>query len=68
MLFADVEIPHDTGEFPIMNRRSDRRVVPAQGKVTGSLRGLVAFVGFNQGFVDFDRTERAAGDSNLPPV
>jgi dolichol-phosphate mannosyltransferase len=30
----------------------------------GFLRGLVAFVGFNQGVVEFDRTPRAAGISN----
>jgi hypothetical protein len=29
---ADVEIPHDTGEFRIMNRRH-RRIVPPEGEV-----------------------------------
>jgi hypothetical protein len=30
----------------------------------GFLRGLVAFVGFNQSVVEFDRTPRAAGESH----
>jgi glycosyltransferase involved in cell wall biosynthesis len=60
---ADVEIPRDTGEFRIMNRR----VIDELSRLKeghGFLRGLVAFVGFNQGFVEFDRTDRAAGKSN----
>jgi glycosyltransferase involved in cell wall biosynthesis len=60
---ADVEIPRDTGEFRIMNRRViDQLCQLKEGH--GFLRGLVAFVGFNQGFVEFDRTDRAAGKSN----
>jgi len=60
---ADVDIPRDTGEFRIMNRRVvDELCRLKEGH--GFLRGLVAFVGFNQGFVEFDRTERAAGQSN----
>lgn len=60
---ADIEIPRDTGEFRIMNRRVvDQLCQLKEGH--GFLRGLVAFVGFNQGFVEFDRTPRAAGSSN----
>jgi glycosyltransferase involved in cell wall biosynthesis len=62
---SDVEIPKDTGEFRIMNRRvidELRRLKEGHG----FLRGLVAFVGFNQTFVEFERQERAAGDSNYP--
>ncbi|WP_421999478.1 glycosyltransferase family 2 protein [Reyranella sp.] len=62
---SDVEIPKDTGEFRIMNRRViDELCRLKEGH--GFLRGLVAFVGFNQTFVEFDRSERAVGDSNYP--
>jgi len=62
---SDVEIPKDTGEFRIMNRRViDELCRLKEGH--GFLRGLVAFVGFNQTFVEFDRQERAGGDSNYP--
>ncbi|MEA2908927.1 MAG: polyisoprenyl-phosphate glycosyltransferase [Bradyrhizobium sp.] len=62
---SDVEIPKDTGEFRIMNRRViDELCRLKEGH--GFLRGLVAFVGFNQTFVEFDRQERVAGDSNYP--
>jgi glycosyltransferase involved in cell wall biosynthesis len=60
---ADVEIPRDTGEFRIMNRR----VIDELCRLTerhGFLRGLVAFVGFNQSVIEFDRAPRAAGTSN----
>jgi glycosyltransferase involved in cell wall biosynthesis len=62
---SDVEIPKDTGEFRIMNRRViDELCRLKEGH--GFLRGLVAFVGFNQTFVEFDRQERVAGGSNYP--
>jgi dolichol-phosphate mannosyltransferase len=62
---SDVEIPKDTGEFRILNRRViDELCKLKEGH--GFLRGLVAFVGFDQAFVEFDREDRAAGDSNYP--
>ena len=62
---ADVEIPHDTGEFRVMNRRViDELCRLKEGH--GFLRGLVAFVGFKQSVVEFDRTPRAAGATNYP--
>jgi len=62
---ADVEIPHDTGEFRVMNRRViDELCRLKEGH--GFLRGLVAFVGFKQSVVEFDRTPRVAGATNYP--
>ena len=62
---ADVDIPRDTGEFRIMTRRVvDELCRLKEGH--GFLRGLVAFVGFDQAFVEFDRPPRAAGASSYP--
>ena len=60
---ADIDIPRDTGEFRIMNRRVIDELCRLKEK-HGFLRGLVAFVGFNQEVVEFDRIQRAAGKSN----
>ena len=60
---SDVEIPKDTGEFRVMNRRVIDELCRLK-ESHGFLRGLVAFVGFNQTFVEFDRQERAAGGAN----
>jgi polyisoprenyl-phosphate glycosyltransferase len=60
---ADIDIPRDTGEFRIMNRRVVDELCQLKER-HGFLRGLVAFVGFNQSVVEFDRTPRAAGISN----
>jgi glycosyltransferase involved in cell wall biosynthesis len=60
---ADVDIPRDTGEFRIINRRIVDELCQLKER-HGFLRGLVAFVGFNQGVVEFDRPARAAGTSN----
>jgi dolichol-phosphate mannosyltransferase len=60
---ADIDIPRDTGEFRIMNRRVVNELCKLK-ETHGFLRGLVAFVGFEQAVVEFDRTPRAAGSSN----
>jgi len=59
---ADVDIPRNTGDFRIMSRRvvEDLRHLP-EGH--GFLRGLVAFVGYQQAALEFDRADRAAGRS-----
>lgn len=60
---SDVSIPSDTGDFRLM----DRRVVDEIKRLNeshGYLRGMVAFVGFKQTFVEYDRDERASGATN----
>lgn len=60
---SDVSIPADTGDFRLM----DRCVIDELKKLHeshGFLRGMVAFVGFKQTFVEYDRDERASGISN----
>jgi dolichol-phosphate mannosyltransferase len=57
---SDVEIPRNTGDFRIMSRRvCDELNRLNEGH--GFLRGLVAYVGFPQAFVEYDRDPRAAG-------
>jgi polyisoprenyl-phosphate glycosyltransferase len=60
---SDVSIPSDTGDFRLM----DRRVIDEIKRLNeshGYLRGMVAFVGFKQTFVEYDRDERASGVTN----
>lgn len=60
---TDVEIPRDTGDFRIISRRViDELRSLKEGH--GFLRGLVAFVGFRQTFVEYDRATRAHGKGN----
>lgn len=60
---TDVQIPRNTGDFRIMNRRViDELARLKEGH--GFLRGLVAFVGFRQGFVEYDRKARVAGEGH----
>ena len=57
---SDVQIPRDTGDFRIMTRR----VVEELRNLSeshGFLRGLVAYVGFKQAFIEYDRDERLGG-------
>ncbi|WFN36784.1 glycosyltransferase family 2 protein [Methanomicrobium antiquum] len=60
---SDVSIPSDTGDFRLM----DRIVIDELKKLHeshGFLRGMVAFVGFKQTAIEYERDERASGISN----
>jgi dolichol-phosphate mannosyltransferase len=60
---SDVSIPRNTGDFRIMTRRvieELRRLNEAHG----FLRGLVAYVGFKQAYIEYDRDPRFAGAGN----
>lgn len=64
---AEVDIPRNVGEFRLMSRR----VVDELNRLKechGFLRGLVAFVGFRQKIIQFDRPARHAGVTNYSAV
>ena len=63
---SDVQIPRDTGDFRIMTRRVIEEL-RRLNETHGFLRGLVAYVGFNQTFVEYERDERARGRGNYNP-
>lgn len=60
---SDVQIPRDTGDFRIMTRRVIEEL-RRLNESHGFLRGLVAYVGFKQTFIEYDRDERYAGKGN----
>ena len=60
---TDIPIPHDTGDFRLL----DRRVVDVLVRLperTRFMKGLFAWVGFKQTALMFDREPRHAGTSN----
>jgi polyisoprenyl-phosphate glycosyltransferase len=57
---AEVDIPPNTGDFRLLSRRVVNAVVSMPER-QGFLRGLVAFVGFPQTSVMYDRDVRAGG-------
>ena len=62
---ADIEIPRDTGDFRLL----DRKVVNSLNlfqEHNRFLRGLVSYAGFKQTGVLFDRDARYAGETNYP--
>lgn len=60
---SDVEIPRNTGDFRIMSRRVCEEITRLN-EGHGFLRGLVAYVGFPQAAVEYDRDPRHAGVGN----
>ncbi len=60
---SDLEIPRNTGDFRIISRRVIEEI-RRLNETHGFLRGIVAYVGFSQTFVEYDRDERYTGKGN----
>lgn len=57
---SEINIPVNTGDFRIISRKvADELKKLSEGH--GFLRGMVAFVGYKQSFVEYDRVPRFAG-------
>jgi len=64
---ADVEIPPDVGDFRLV----DRKVVDAVRQCREHdrfIRGLVAWTGFRSAAIEYDRPERAGGETKYSSV
>jgi glycosyltransferase involved in cell wall biosynthesis len=61
---SDVEIPVDTGDFRLVNRRV-ADVVRQMREPDRYLRGMFAWVGFRQTTVTYDRDPRFAGKTKI---
>ena len=60
---SEVQVPKNTGDFRMMSRRVVDEIC-ALGEKHGFLRGLVAYVGFNQTGIFYDRDSRHTGNGN----
>jgi glycosyltransferase involved in cell wall biosynthesis len=60
---SDVEIPRNTGDFRIMSRRVIEEL-RRLSETHGFLRGMVAYVGFRQAAVLYNREARLTGTGN----
>lgn len=60
-----VDIPEDTGDFRLMDRRAVKALCQLREKHR-FVRGMVSWIGFPQTFVAYDRAERYAGTTKYP--
>lgn len=62
---TDVDIPVDTGDFRLMDRKvcDEMKRLPEKNRF---VRGLVSWVGFRQTAVEYVREERMAGETKYP--
>ena len=62
---TEVDIPLDTGDFRLMSRRALDALLamPEQARF---IRGMVAWIGFKQLPIAYDREERFAGETKYP--
>ena len=59
---TSIDIPLDTGDFRVISRRvvEALKQMPEREKF---LRGQIAWIGFNQTYVEYERNERLAGNT-----
>ena len=62
---TDVNIPLDAGDFRLMSRRA-LDVLLAMPEQARFIRGMVAWIGFKQVPILYDRSERLAGETKYP--
>lgn len=62
---TDVEIPVDTGDFRLMDRKVYAELKKLNEK-NPFVRGLVSWLGFKQIAVEYERDARAAGETKYP--
>lgn len=64
---SDVRIPEDVGDFRLMDRRAVEafKGMPERSRF---IRGMIAWVGFRQIAVEYDRPERLKGMTNYSPA
>jgi len=62
---TDLDIPTDTGDFRLLDRRvcEELKRLPEKNRY---VRGLVSWVGFRQTAVEYERDERLAGETKYP--
>ncbi len=61
---TNIEIPVDTGDFRIIDQKIQKILaqMPEQQKY---IRGQIAWIGFNQTFLEYDREERMSGSTKF---
>lgn len=63
--FTSIEIPVDVGDFRLLSRRAADQLRQLREK-DRFVRGLVSWMGFRQIGVEYDRDQRAAGETKYP--
>ena len=61
---SDVPIPIDTGDFRLISRRV-RDALEACGEYNRYMRGMIAWLGFRQTGIPYERRPRLGGESKL---
>lgn len=64
-ILASVDIPKDTGDFRMMSRQAVDALLQCEDQ-NPFIRGLVAWIGFKQVAVPYDREERKLGTTKYP--
>ena len=64
---SDTELPANVGDYRLLSAKAARALAGLR-EHHRYVRGLIAWLGFKQTFVDYDRQPRAAGETHYPPL
>jgi glycosyltransferase involved in cell wall biosynthesis len=64
-LGSTVELPINAGDFKLLSRHVVRHLLELR-ESDPYIRGLIAWIGFNQAFVSYEREKRHAGRTHFP--
>jgi glycosyltransferase involved in cell wall biosynthesis len=64
---SNVDVPVDVGDFRLLSRQAQKAFLQLRERHR-YVRGLVAWVGYKQAFVDYDRVKRFAGTTHYPLI
>ena len=63
---TNIDIPVDTGDFRLVDRKIVNILKEDIREKNRYIRGLIAWVGFNQTYIEYERAERLAGETKYP--
>jgi dolichol-phosphate mannosyltransferase len=62
---TDIEIPKDTGDFRLIDRKV-AEVFKKMSERNRFIRGMIAWIGFRQTYIEYERDKRFAGETKYP--
>jgi glycosyltransferase involved in cell wall biosynthesis len=66
-VLSDTDVPKDVGDFRLIDRKVID-VLKDHSERNIFIRGLIAWIGFRQTFVEYERDRRYAGDTKYPLI
>ncbi len=64
-LLSDINLPVEAGDYKLISKKALEKILN-QKEFRPYVRGLSVWVGFKQGFINYERQARGSGESKMP--